>query len=120
LLTGSAATWETSNANALWATMATCLLVLYSTAWCESLIGRSLASARPCAARCCRRRKWRGEKKVNCALSTWGREEERRRRTAECLQRRALCLFFVSLKKKPSDAVAPFTLTGHWAAGTDT
>jgi hypothetical protein len=29
-------------------------------------------------------------------------------------------LFSVSLKKKPSDAVAPFTLTGHWAAGTDT
>ncbi len=70
LLTGSAATWETSNANALWATMATCLVALYLTAWCESLLARSLASARPCAGQ--------------AAVDGGSEEEERRRCTARC------------------------------------
>ncbi len=67
LLTGSAATWETSNANALWATMATCLLVLYLTAWCESLLARSLQNVL-----------------ARHAAVDGGSEEERRRWTARC------------------------------------
>jgi hypothetical protein len=50
-------------------------------------------------------RKGRGAKKTNGRVSR---------------ETRTLSIFSVSLKKKPSDAVAPFTRTGHWAAGTDT
>ncbi len=120
LLTGSAATWETSNANALSATMATCLVALYLTAWCESLLARSLQHVL-----------------ARHAAVDGGSEEGRRRWTARCRREEgkrseedelqsvsrealSLCLFSVSLKKKPSDAIAPFTLTGHWATGTDT